>query len=129
MANGPNLYQLRRSIHLVKGFPTIVTLCGSTRFAEEYIRENRTLTLNGHIVISVGLFGHQEGTAVMEGDAKILLDRLHLRKIDLADAIYVINKDDYIGESTKKEIAYAKETGKVVLYMEPHEEQDRGHNG
>ena len=44
---------------------------------------------------------------------------MHLRKIDIADEIYVINVDGYIGESTKREIAYAEKTGKKVNYLEP----------
>lgn len=75
---------------LPPGFPEIVTLCGSTRFADAYAAETRRLTLEGCIVISVGLFGHQEGLD-MAGEAKAMLDELHLRKIDIADRIHVVN--------------------------------------
>ena len=83
----------------------VITLCGSTRFKEDFERVNRELTLQGNIVISVGCFGHS-GDVFSEAD-KIMLDDIHKRKIDMADAIYVINKNGYIGESTKSEIKYA----------------------
>ena len=94
----------------------VITLCGSTRFKEEFERVNRELTLLGNIVISVGAFGHAGDTFTDE--QKVMLDDIHKRKIDMADAIYVINKDGYIGSSTKSEIQYALRTGKQIIYME-----------
>ena len=94
----------------------VITLCGSTRFKEDFERINRELTLAGNIVISVGCFGHA-GDAFTD-EQKIMLDDIHKRKIDMADAIYVINKDGYIGSSTKSEIQYALRLGKQIIYME-----------
>ena len=93
-----------------------ITLCGSTRFKEDFERINRMLTLEGNIVISVGCFGHAGD--VFTDEQKIMLDDIHKRKIDMADAIYVINKDGYIGSSTKSEIKYALEHGKQIIFME-----------
>ena len=70
----------------------------------------------GNIVISVGCFGHAGDTFTEE--QKVMLDDIHKRKIDMADAIYVINKDGYIGSSTKSEIQYALRLGKQIIYME-----------
>jgi len=97
----------------------IVTLCGSTKFREEFIKQQKRLTLEGYIVISVGLFGHSGDNEVWTDTTKEMLDDMHLRKIDLADEIYVINKNGYIGESTQREINYARETSKPVRYLEP----------
>jgi hypothetical protein len=97
----------------------IVTLCGSTRFKEQFMEAQKRLTLEGNIVISVGLFGHSGDDDVWKPGVKDMLDDMHLRKIDLADEIFVINVGGYIGESTKREIAYAKKTGKEVKYLEP----------
>ena len=94
----------------------VITLCGSTKFKEDFERVNRELTLAGNIVISVGCFGHNGD--VFSDEQKIMLDDIHKRKIDMADAIYVINKDGYIGSSTKSEIQYALRTGKQIIYME-----------
>jgi len=94
----------------------VITLCGSTRFKEDFERVNRQLTLAGNIVISVGCFGHAGDTFTDE--EKIMLDDIHKRKIDMADAIFVINKGGYIGESTKSEIKYALEHNKQVMLME-----------
>ena len=94
----------------------VITLCGSTRFKDDFERVNKMLTLSGNIVISVGCYGHSGD--VFTEEQKVMLDDIHKRKIDMADAIYVINRDGYVGSSTKSEIAYAKAHGKQVIYME-----------
>lgn len=97
----------------------IITLCGSTRFKDEYIETQKRLTLEGNIVISVGLFGHSGDNEVWWEKTKEMLDDMHLRKIDIADEIFVINQEGYIGESTRREIEYAMKTNKVVNYLVP----------
>lgn len=96
----------------------IITLCGSTRFRDEFIDGQKRLTLEGNIVISVGLFGHSGDNEVWSESTKEMLDDMHKRKIDLADEIFVINPGGYIGSSTKSEIEYALKTGKSVRYLE-----------
>lgn len=103
----------------------VITLCGSTRFKDEFMEAQKQLTLEENIVISVGLFGHAGDQEVWEGmgedtltKTKIMLDDMHKRKIDMADEIYVINVGGYIGSSTKSEIEYAKKHGKAVRYLE-----------
>ena len=97
----------------------VITLCGSTRFKEAFMEAQKRLTLDGCIVISVGLFGHSGDDEVWKPGTKEMLDDMHLRKIDLADEIFVINVGGYVGESTRREIAYATKTGKKVVYLEP----------
>ena len=97
----------------------IVTLCGSTRFKDQFIETQKQLTLDGCIVISVGLFGHSGDEEVWKPGTKEMLDDMHLRKIDLADEIFVLNVGGYIGESIRSEIADAEKTGKKVNYREP----------
>lgn len=103
----------------------VITLCGSTRFKDEFLKVQKELTLQGNIVISVGLFGHSGDDEVWENmdegtltKTKEMLDDMHKRKIDMADEIFVINVGGYIGDSTKSEIEYAKEHGKIVRYLE-----------
>lgn len=96
----------------------VITLCGSTRFKEQFLEVQKRLTLEGNIVISVGLFGHSGDDEVWTEGTKEMLDDMHKRKIDMADAIYVINVGGYIGESTRSEIEYAKRNGKEVRYLE-----------
>ena len=96
----------------------IITLCGSTKFKDAFLQAQKRLTLEGNIVISVGLFGHSSDDEVWTEGTKEMLDDMHLRKIDLADEIFIINVGGYIGSSTKAEIAYAKRTGKSVRYLE-----------
>lgn len=102
---------------LPPGFPTIVTLCGSTRFKEAYAAAARAETLAGRIVLSVGLLGHDEGLD-MRGPVKAMLDELHLRKIDVSDEVLVLNVGGYIGSSTRREIEYATAHAKAVRYLE-----------
>ncbi len=95
----------------------IVCLCGSTRFKDAFIEANRIESTQGHIVLSVAMFGHLEGLD-MSGDEKQVFDELHLRKIDLCHEVLVLNVDGYIGESTQKEIDYAKRIGRPIRYLE-----------
>lgn len=110
----------------MEGKYPVVTLCGSTRFKDEFIDMQKKLTLEGNIVISVGLFGHSGDQEVWDGmddgslsKTKEMLDDMHKRKIDMADSIFVINVGGYIGTSTKSEIEYAKAHGKEIRYLEP----------
>ena len=96
----------------------VITLCGSTKFKEQYLEVQKRLTLEGNIVISVGLFGHAGDVEALKDKTKAMLDRQHLAKIDLADEIFVINVDNYIGDSTRNEIEYAKSKGKRVRFLE-----------
>jgi len=95
----------------------IITLCGSTKFKDDFISAQKRLTLEGNIVISVGLFGHSGDKEVWTDKTKEMLDDMHLRKIDLADEIFVVNAGGYIGESTRREIEYARSTKKPIKYL------------
>lgn len=96
----------------------VITLCGSTKFKEQFLEAQKRLTLAGNIVISVGLFGHSGDDEVWTEGIKDMLDDMHKRKIDMADEIFVINVGGYTGESTRSEIEYALSNGKVVKYLE-----------
>ena len=94
--------------------PEIVCICGSTRFADQMRVANRDLTLAGAIVVAPG-----EADEVLSDEQKVALDALHLRKIDLADRVLVVNPGGYVGESTSREIAYARANGKPVSFTDP----------
>lgn len=96
--------------------PLVVCFCGSTRFKQEFEEAEKRFTLAGRIVLTVGFFGHHEKEPVLKS-VKERLDELHLRKIDIADYVYVINPGGYIGDSTAREIAYAVGLGKAVFYL------------
>ncbi|MFD4640539.1 hypothetical protein ACFWN2_24700 [Lentzea sp. NPDC058436] len=96
------------------GRPEIVCLCGSARFVDELRAANRDLTFAGAIVVAPG----ETGEPVTD-EQKAALDVLHLRKIDLADRVVVVNPGGYVGESTTREIAYALSTGKPVSFTDP----------
>lgn len=96
----------------------VVTLCGSTRFKEEFERHNKRLTLDGYVVLSVGFFGHADGVKITKAE-KEGLDALHKLKIELSDAIFVINVNGYVGDSTRSEIDFARRIGRAVDWLEP----------
>jgi hypothetical protein len=94
--------------------PEIVCICGSTRFVDEMRAANRDLTLAGAIVVAPGETG-----GLVTDEQKAALDALHLRKIDLADRVLVVNPGGYVGESTSREIAHARATGKPISFTDP----------
>jgi hypothetical protein len=106
------------------GTPTIVCLCGSTRFWREFQAAGLRETMAGNIVLSIGAASgtddeHFGNLPRDEYDRiKTMLDELHMRKIDLCDEVLILNVDGYIGESTARELAYAQKLGKVVRYLE-----------
>jgi hypothetical protein len=102
--------------------PEIVCICGSTRFAGEMNAANRALTFAGVIVVAPGVFSRSadhEAAELITDEQRTALAALHLRKIDLADRVLVVNPGGYIGESTSREIAYARATGKPISFTDP----------
>lgn len=107
--------------------PTVVCLCGSSRYPDAHFRVMMDETLAGRIVIPLGLYGHADFPpgakhATSDGDestaVKQMLDRLHFRKIDMSDEILVVNVGGYIGSSTQREITYAQAQGKRIRFTE-----------
>ena len=105
--------------------PTIVCLCGSTRFIDAFRKANLEETLAGRIVLSIGcdtladaeIFGHL--TKAKLADVKQQLDELHKRKIELADEVLILNVGGYVGESTYSELMYAHALSKRIRWQEP----------
>ena len=103
--------------------PTVVCLCGSTRFRDAFDEANYTETMAGKIVLSVGFFMHASGNRHGEAigatpEQKVALDELHKRKIDISDEVLILNVGGYIGESTRSELNYAISHGKKVTFLE-----------
>ena len=102
--------------------PRVVCLCGSSRFYKAFERANMEETLAGNIVLSIGTTRRSDQELLTAGDLtvgqKVKLDELHLRKIDLADEVLILNQNGYMGESTRRELAYARAQGKKVRFLE-----------
>ena len=98
----------------------IITICGSTRFKDKMMEVAEGLTLDGHIVLMPNVFHHDDENFPVE--AKIQLDNLHREKINMSDAIFVVNIDKYIGESTFGELDWARRMKKEIYFLEPMEE-------
>lgn len=101
--------------------PRVICLCGSTRFVDTFNEWRKKLTLEGNIILAIEIVTTQakkDDPQFVNSEMKQMLDQLHLRKIDLADEILVLNVGGYIGKSTANEIAYARQTGKPVRYLE-----------
>lgn len=106
----------------------IITLCGSTKFKNEFEEVAKNLALEGHAVLSVNMFHHADNLELTT-EQKIRLDNAHKEKINASDAIFVINKDGYIGESTFSEIDWAQRMKKEIYFLEnpnPEEENKDG---
>ena len=117
----PEIKQALELLEKKQKQPKIICLCGSTRFVDIFNEWRKRLTLEGNIIVSIELVTPQTGREDPQHSnykVKQALDELHLRKIDLADEIFVINVNGYIGESTTREIEYAKSLGKPIKYLE-----------
>jgi hypothetical protein len=105
--------------------PTVVCLCGSTRFSKAFQEANLNETLAGRIVLTIGCDMRSDGELFAEKSPEELrqikanLDALHLRKIDLADEVLILNVSGYIGKSTRRELNYARAQGKTIRFLEP----------
>ena len=109
--------------------PTVVCICGSTKFFERHYIERWKMERTGEFIClainyipgsfaeQIGLQGHDHFGEQL--GLKELLDELHLRKIDLSEEVFVVNVGGYVGESTQREIAYAIWQGKAVRFLEP----------
>ena len=95
----------------------IITLCGSIKFKDKFIKVQEKLTLEGNIVLTPNFFNNIKKEEIDEKTKK-MLDEMHRQKIDMSDEIYIINFGGYIGESTKSEIEYVKTKGKKLSYLE-----------
>lgn len=94
----------------------IITICGSMRFKKEMIDIATKLELEGNLVIQCVYF--QEDKNLTDADLD-MLSKIHYKKIEISDAIFVVNVKGYIGNSTKKEINYASTLNKEILSLEP----------
>ena len=108
---------------VIKTKPEIVVLCGSSRFVDVMAtaawlieRDEGKITMGLHL-LPQWYTSVKDHLAEAEGVAE-QMDELHLRKIDLASEIFVVNLNDYIGESTAREIQYAKNRGIEIRYLE-----------
>lgn len=98
----------------------VITLCGSAKFEPLFHHWNEILTLSGHTVFGLSVYPSFKNNTKdwYTGHEKMLLDKAHLRKIDNSDAIFVINKFAYIGQSTLSEINYAKKLNRELYALE-----------
>ena len=94
----------------------VITLCGSVRFKDYFEIVNAELTLAGWVVLAPGIFKHDllHSDIYKSRYTKEYLDVLHKKKIELSDAIFVVDPLNYIGTSTATEISYAKDLGKKI---------------
>lgn len=108
--------------------PKVICLCGSTRFCEEFYRQRVRLELEGNIVLTITVDRHsdEEIFAIFQCTflelareaIKTRFTELHMRKIELCDELFVLNKDGYIGDGTHAEIEYAESICKPISYLE-----------
>lgn len=101
--------------------PKIICYCGSLRFIEAFKDAEYLSVIDGHIALMpCCMYVDIEREHGKDSDYKRKADEIHKRKIDICDEVFVININNYIGESTRSEIEYALKIGKHVKYLEPH---------
>ena len=104
-----------------EGEAKVITLCGSTKFEAEFAEVNQRLTMEGCVVISLGMFSLPDlpdyDWTADSSDLKGRLGGVHFQKIRMADEVYIVDPRGYVGESTRREIAYAESLGKPVRYL------------
>ena len=93
----------------------IVTICGSMKFKDKMMDVAKKLEIENEYVVIQCVYSNDNFTT----EEQEILGKLHYQKIDISDAIYVVNVDGYIGNATSREIEYAKSLGKEVIYLEP----------
>lgn len=113
---------MRMLIH--DNFPKIVCLCGSTKFWKTFEEANFLETMKGNIVLTIGCNTKSDDELFADlspedlEKKKAALDQLHLKKIDLADEVLILNVGGYIGQSTRNELIYAWAHGKAIRFWE-----------
>ena len=93
----------------------VVTICGSMKFKDKMMEVARDLEIKNKYVVIQCVYSNDK----FNEEEQVLLADLHYKKIDISDAIYVVNVDGYIGTSTKKEIEYAKSLNKEIFSLKP----------
>ena len=96
---------------------TVIALCGSMRFRDEFERLEADLALAGHVVLSPTAL---DPFTELNAEKRARLGRIHLQKIAMSDEVLVVNVGDYVGESTRREIEHARSHGIPVNFLEPH---------
>ena len=116
-----NLMEHQQAPQSAEGEAKVITLCGSTKFEAEFAEVNQRLTMEGCVVISLGMFRLPDlpgyDWTADPSDLKGRLGGVHLHKIRIADEVYVVDPGGYLGESTRREIAYAESLGTPVRYL------------
>ena len=100
-----------------RGGGSVITLCGSMRFREEFERLGAELTLAGHVVLTPTFLAP---STELSSEERARLGRIHLQKVEMADEVLIVNVGGYVGESTRREIEQARSRGVPVSFLEPH---------
>ena len=116
-----NLMEDQQAELSAEGEAKVITLCGSTKFEADFAQVNQRLTMEGFVVISLGMFSLPDlpgyDWTADSSDPKGRLAGVHFRKIRMADEVYIVDPGGYVGESTRREIAYAESLGKPIRYL------------
>jgi len=96
---------------------TVITLCGSMRFREEFARLDAELTLAGHVVLTPTAL---DPSTELSAEDRERLGRIHLQKVAMADEVLVVNVGGHLGESARRELEHARSLGLAVRFLEPH---------
>jgi hypothetical protein len=115
-----NLLVNQQAPQSAEGEAKVITLCGLTKFEAEFAEVNQRLTMEGCVVISLGMFQPPLSAGLRLDNGQLgpegRLGDVHVQEIRMADDVYIGDPVGYLGESTRREVAYAESLGKPVRY-------------
>lgn len=95
---------------------SVVLLIGSTKFRKIFLDVEEKLALKGYLVFTPSVYNQSGEVPGCGVETKKILDTAVKMKVCRSDIVIVIDKDGYIGSSTKSQIEWAKLLNKPVLY-------------
>lgn len=95
----------------------IITICGSMKFQDQMMAVSEKLELEEKCIVIQCIYFDKDRK--LSHQELSILSELHYQKIELCDAVYVVNVGGYIGQSTQSEIEYARSLNKEILFLEP----------
>jgi hypothetical protein len=97
-----------------------ITLCGSGKFETQFKNWNKRLSLGGHVVYGMSTYASEQGGSKdwFTPEQKLMLDAVHMGKIQNSEAVLILNVGGYIGESTRREMDFAMVQEKDLYFLE-----------
>src|SRR4051794_27204417 len=125
-----DLMEGQQAAQAAQGGARVIPLCGSPTFDPDVPEGHQRVTMEGRGGIRPGIFSLPDlpdyDWTADRSDLKGRLSDVHFHKLRMADEVYIVDPGGYVGESTRREIAYAESLGKPVRYLSRERWADTG---